>query len=164
MSPNTEKQINDTTSVPLRWVLSLVVGGAALTMFFLGLQRAYYNDGISTEAKINKAVSQALIDMDQKRSLDQADVITRLKSLSDDNKALRMDIIAIQTRFARDDARSDAETNNRYTAIQAASNWREAERLNTWDNLQKYGFRSPDVWVPTSPWGSSNAPINAIQK
>lgn len=141
--------LNENTSVPVKWLAGTVavcftIGGLA---FFL--QTQYYDDRVATSEEIARTIRDALAAEQKERNRDMSTLNQALTAIRSDNERFRADIVKINERLAVDAALLESAGRARYTSLDAARDWVEAERLNTWENLQKYGWRAPKGWPPT---------------
>lgn len=150
-NPMAPDKIDSNTVVPLSVLIASILAVIAVAGTGFGLQRAYYADKSSTKDQIANAVNTAVAATEQRRKEDQRVILDKLNELAETDREFRLEVARINTQLAVNSARIENGTAMRYTSQQADAVWREAERLNTWDSLQKYGFRRPDIWQITSP-------------
>lgn len=157
-------KIDNNTGVPLGWLIGVVAGMLVLCGGTITVVGVYYADKSSAKEQINDVVKVAVAATEQRRKEDQKVILDKLTELATADREFRLELEAVRSRTTVVEARLQSSNNERYSPYDADRIWREAERLNTWDNLQKYGLRKPDIWqltLPSSPFATGSTIRNA---
>lgn len=138
--------INENTPVPVKWLAGTIAVCFAVSGTIFLFQARYYDDRVATSAEIARTVKDALAVEREERNRDMLTLNNTLDAIRLDNRQFRSDIVAINQRLAVDEARLEEATKARYTSLDAAKDWLEAEHLNTFENMQEHGWRAPRNW------------------